>query len=544
MAEESSRERKLRKQLDEALARQKDQDAIDVLGELIEADPKQPRWPHKRGDLYRKKNRRKEAVDCYKQATNLYADQGFLARAIAMAKTVVDLDPQQIDILERLDPEAARKIGRQPKAAAAPAPAPATTAKAEPAAARKSDPEPKAPAAAKHSALLPEDEPPMRHRAIIPEGSGANKYPPLPPHLSAPSTTKRGESRFREALKRQASGNTPEPGPAPRAPRRQRDLSQSLLDMAEELTIAPDVKPNETRFSNAPPPRTTIDLTDDELQPRKAAKPKESLRPPPPSAKKLSKLPLFPLFAELPQEALIELVKGSDVIELADGATVVKKGEPADSLYGVVEGSVDIVVPGQQWKTTLAEGDVFGESSLLVGEKRRADVIVRGYLVALRIPRQVFNQVFVAYPRLAELLLELLTRRLLGNLLQSSPLFQEFDAHGRQQLVQVFEIRRAARGTALAAIGKVMDGLYINLTGLLEVNYADGRAPEQHEAGTMFGQSSLLSHEASDVGVTALSNMLVLRLPNTAFHTIAMQYPGMLAHVSELASTSVARVGG
>jgi hypothetical protein len=42
--------------------------------------------------------------------------------------------------------------------------------------------------------------------------------------------------------------------------------------------------------------------------------------------------------------------------------------------------------------------------------------------------------------------------------------------------------------------------------------------------------------------VRAQVNMLVLRLPAAAFHAIAMQYPGMLAHVSELAGTSVAKI--
>jgi CRP-like cAMP-binding protein len=147
-----------------------------------------------------------------------------------------------------------------------------------------------------------------------------------------------------------------------------------------------------------------------------------------------------------------------------------------------------------------------------------------------------------AYPRLAEVLLELLTRRLLGNLLQSSPLFHEFDARGRQELAQLFEIRRAPKGMVLAESGKIMDGLYINLTGTLEVSYADGRATEQHEPGTMFGQSSLLTKDASDIGVRTLANMLVLRLPARAFHTIAMQYPHMLAHISDLSGSSVAKI--
>ena len=46
--------RKLRKKLESALAKQKNDDAIALLGKLMEADPKAPRWAHKRGDLLRK----------------------------------------------------------------------------------------------------------------------------------------------------------------------------------------------------------------------------------------------------------------------------------------------------------------------------------------------------------------------------------------------------------------------------------------------------------------------------------------------------------
>jgi hypothetical protein len=48
--------------------------------------------------------------------------------------------------------------------------------------------------------------------------------------------------------------------------------------------------------------------------------------------------------------------------------------------------------------------------------------------------------------------------------------------------------------------------------------------------------------QVSDATITALANMLVLRLPAQAFHSAVMQYPGMLALLSELAGTTVARV--
>jgi CRP-like cAMP-binding protein len=94
----------------------------------------------------------------------------------------------------------------------------------------------------------------------------------------------------------------------------------------------------------------------------------------------------------------------------------------------------------------------------------------------------------------------------------------------------------------LAEAGKQMDGLYISLTGMLEVHYGDGRAPEQHEPGTMLGQAGMLTQEPSDITVLTMANMLVLRLPAQTFHAIVMQYPGMLAHISDLASSSVAKV--
>src|SRR5262249_40444451 len=85
----------------------------NLLGKLIEAEPKNPRWPHKRGELYRKKNRLKEAIECYTLAADVYIEQGFIARAVAMAKTIIDIDPRATQVLERIDPEAARRLHRQ-----------------------------------------------------------------------------------------------------------------------------------------------------------------------------------------------------------------------------------------------------------------------------------------------------------------------------------------------------------------------------------------------------------------------------------------------
>jgi CRP-like cAMP-binding protein len=319
------------------------------------------------------------------------------------------------------------------------------------------------------------------------------------------------------------------------------ELFSRALEAAIELKVDPAAKPNETRFSDAPPGPGPA-LSTEELSERPPAALHEQHDAVPHAVGELSNLPLFPLFAEMPQAVLADMIQGTELIELSDGDVVLRKGDPGDALYGIVEGSVAVGVPNQTHTLTLAEGDVFGESCLLQDEPRHADVRVIGRLTALKIPRQVLLRTLRGYPKLAELLLELLTRRLLGNLLQTSQLFSEFDAEGRRQLSRLFEVRRAPANTRLAVAGKRMDGLYISLTGTLLVE-TPGQEPRVVTPGSMFGQHTLLSQQPSPSGVTARVNLVVLRLPTAAFAEVAMQYPTVVERLAELSTSDVVSVG-
>jgi CRP-like cAMP-binding protein len=638
--------RKARAKLDKALEANKNDEAIDWLAELVKHEPSNARWPHKRGDLLRKLGRNEEAVECYATAVGLYADQGFIGRAVAMAKTVVTLDPARLDILERVDPNAAQLLRAQtrpakaarhpmlldddaaPPAAAKPA---GTAAKRHPMLLDDDDAPPAAAmpastAAKRHPMLLEDDAPPPA--AANPAGTSAKRHPmvledddvpppaskagvasskrhpmvlddddvalPPPAAKAAVASPKRHPMILDDDDAAPPPAATPlrkapapaAPGPAvprakaalpPAAPRRPASLPITLdrlslppafgsvpsravtradsspeivvadiysraLAGIDELLVDPSAPSNLVRFSDAPP-RAALDvaLSEIELEPRACVPELESLRPEPPAAAQLAKLPLFPLFAEVPQAALALMIAGSELIELAHGDYVVRQGDDGDALYGVLEGSVEVSVPGQDSRSALAEGDVFGEACLLEDERAHADIVVHGTLVALRVPRDVLLDVLQYHPPLAELLLELLTRRLLGNLLQSSPLFQEFDAAGRQELAGLFEIRRAAAGTLLSVVGKRMDGLYISLTGTLAIH--EPGAPERiGPPGSMFGQNSLLSQELAQVDVKTRVNMIVLRLPAVQFTRVAMQYPTILARLTELSTSEVVKV--
>ena len=91
----------LRTQLGKALKANRLHEALDLY-ELIEKQQKdEPRWSHRRADLLQRMNRKADAVLAYERAVDLYAAKGFVARAAAMAKVIMAIDPNRSDVLDR-----------------------------------------------------------------------------------------------------------------------------------------------------------------------------------------------------------------------------------------------------------------------------------------------------------------------------------------------------------------------------------------------------------------------------------------------------------
>ncbi len=107
-----SRSRKLRGQLQKSLEKERFSDALDLYTALGRMEPAEPRWPHRKGDLLKRLGRPEEAIQFYERAVDLYASRGFVARAAAMAKVVMGIDPSRADVLERVSPEPARALHR------------------------------------------------------------------------------------------------------------------------------------------------------------------------------------------------------------------------------------------------------------------------------------------------------------------------------------------------------------------------------------------------------------------------------------------------
>lgn len=126
--------RKLKDEASQAFAKGKFPKAVELFDKLIEADPKDLQARMKLGDALVKAGNKQRAVHVYAKVAEAYASEGFLPKAIAACKVILEVDPKHTGTQQVLAGLYAKKLGTDPNAAPRrPATAPAATPPAAPA---------------------------------------------------------------------------------------------------------------------------------------------------------------------------------------------------------------------------------------------------------------------------------------------------------------------------------------------------------------------------------------------------------------------------
>lgn len=130
----------------------------------------------------------------------------------------------------------------------------------------------------------------------------------------------------------------------------------------------------------------------------------------------LALLKQIPLFADMPTGQLQTLVGALHRRAYGKGQTILRQGEPGDSLFVVVAGRVRIYTlstEGQELSVWICDdGDFFGEMALLSGEPRSASAEAMEATEVLILERQAFREYLLANPPAAIHTIEVLSRRL------------------------------------------------------------------------------------------------------------------------------------
>jgi voltage-gated potassium channel len=101
------------------------------------------------------------------------------------------------------------------------------------------------------------------------------------------------------------------------------------------------------------------------------------------------------------------------------GAVIVRRGEPGDCMYFVVEGEVEIRL--QSSSLTLGASQFFGELALLTGEPRNATVVAARACTLLALDIVDFHELLARQPELARIIREEARIRLGGEAARHRP---------------------------------------------------------------------------------------------------------------------------
>jgi len=121
---------------------------------------------------------------------------------------------------------------------------------------------------------------------------------------------------------------------------------------------------------------------------------------------------LAPLFEGAPERVLKAMMAGSELRELQPGERLLAKGDENDVLYLVLEGTLQVRIPGAaRTIVPVTRGECVGELSLIDGFGVSADVFADAKALVLGIEREQLWHVIEHAPMVARNLLRMLAKR-------------------------------------------------------------------------------------------------------------------------------------
>ncbi len=234
-----------------------------------------------------------------------------------------------------------------------------------------------------------------------------------------------------------------------------------------------------------------------------------------------------PLFEGLDDEALAALEGGTSVVHVPVGEELFQQGEPADAMYVLTEGRLEVRVNRGGHTAvidTLTPPAALGETALLTGRPRSATVVATEDAILRRLPAARFKALVERHPVLRERLDKAMRPRLRRTHL--TPLLHDWfgvhDAPDVARLEADLEWIELAGGETLFAQGDPGDAVYLVVSGRLrlertETGTAGGaegpRVAGEVAPGESTGETSMLLGTTRTATARALRDTRLVRVP-------------------------------
>ena len=129
---------------------------------------------------------------------------------------------------------------------------------------------------------------------------------------------------------------------------------------------------------------------------------------------RVGRLAQIELFSQLPTQELQALASHVTTLFYKEKDIIVKQGEPAYTMFIIVEGLLNVFVGDSERQVKVAQmlsGEFFGELSLLTGQARTATVIAATDVILYEISKENILPLLVQKPQVAEIISKVVAER-------------------------------------------------------------------------------------------------------------------------------------
>jgi CRP-like cAMP-binding protein len=242
------------------------------------------------------------------------------------------------------------------------------------------------------------------------------------------------------------------------------------------------------------------------------------------------------LFSALPKEGLIALIDAFEMITVPAGHAVIEEGEEGAEAYIVARGALEVTRRASDdgraiVLARLTSGALFGEMALLSRAPRAASVIATRPSILLVAKRDALEAIAAKRAEVGVELAAHCRRRMVANLVRTSPMLVSVPEQERPKLVERFETRIFEKGTRLANEGQEALGLHLIASGELAVVAHEGAESvvlATLTPGETVGEVALVLRRKANADVIAVHPTVTLFLPRDQFLALIQDHPGIL----------------
>lgn len=260
--------------------------------------------------------------------------------------------------------------------------------------------------------------------------------------------------------------------------------------------------------------------------------------------------PPLPLFADIEQQAFIDLVGLMDVRNAKGDEVISREGEGGDRLFVIAAGKAEVsrTVNGET-KTIgiLGGGSIFGELSLLTGAPPTATVSAIAETEVFEIEREDLNVLARSHPSVLPALATFAQQRMARNLMATSPLFQPLPEAERAGLLTKFTFRALQPNERAIVEGEYSQGLFLVLAGELVVQKEDPTGGVVTlgilREGDLCGEISLLKGLRATATVLATRKTATAFLDRQSFEGLVKEFPHIRDYLDGLSERRLKSIG-